>query len=60
MKNGQEVPKSSETPMCKGFQEGTCCLNRSLKGPYEVPQHLPYHFCCLPRKNLFPAQGKSF
>ncbi len=50
MKNGQEVPKSSETPMCKGFQEGT----------YEVPQHLPYHFCCLPRKKLFPAQGKSF
>ena len=60
MKKGQEVPKSSETPMYKGFRKGTCWRNRSLKGPSEVPQHLPLHFCCLPRKKLFPAQGTNF
>ena len=46
--------------MYKGFREGTCWRNRSLKGPSEVPQHLPLHFCCLPRKKLFPAQGTNF
>ena len=60
MKKGQEVPKSSETTMYKGFREGTCWRNRSLWGPSKVPWHLPLPFCSLPRKNLFPAQGKSF